>query len=204
VGYTNIEQVLKKIMNKNVTCVCFFGGSPEPHFNFSLNLCEQIIREKEGICRICWEWNGGGNAELVKRAAEYSLKSGGTIKFDLKFFSPPLAKAILGVPVERTYENFKLVSEMIQQRPKVPLLTATTLLVSYYTDAFEVEQISKFIAEINPNIPYSILIFHPHFYLSDLPITPVEQVKSCYMTAKKYLKNVHVGNLHLIGNIDFH
>ena len=78
-------------------------------------------------------------------------------------------------------------------------MTATTLLVPYYLDEVEVESIAKFISEINPDIPYSMLVFHPQFYLSDLPFTPIKQVKKCYQIAKKYLKNVEVGNKDLIG-----
>jgi pyruvate formate lyase activating enzyme len=35
--------------------------------------------------------------------------------------------------------------------------------------------------------------------MRDLPVTPIEQVVECYRVAKRYLKRVHVGNLHLIG-----
>ena len=81
----------------------------------------------------------------------------------------------------------------------VPVLTATTLLVPGYVDHVEVEGIAKFISELNPEIPYSLLVFHPDFMMRDLPITPVKQVKLCYEAAKKHLRNVNIGNLHLLG-----
>jgi pyruvate formate lyase activating enzyme len=71
--------------NKNITCVCYFGGSPEPQFTFALNTSEKIIavaKEEKRIARICWEWNGFGNQKYVTKAAELSLASGGNIKFD--------------------------------------------------------------------------------------------------------------------------
>jgi pyruvate formate lyase activating enzyme len=80
-----------------------------------------------------------------------------------------------------------------------PVLTATTLLVPFYVDEKEVEEIAKFIANLNPEIPYSLLVFHPDFYMRDLPITPREQVKHCYEAAKKYLDNVNIGNQQLLG-----
>ena len=200
VSYTSIERVFHKAIRDDVTCVCYFGGSPEPHFPFALNLSEKLI-ENPGVKRICWEWNGGGNQKLVLKAANYSLISGGNVKFDLKAYNPLVSKALLGVSVERTYQNFINVANLFDQRPEVPLLTATTLLVPYYVDEVEIASITQFIADINPHIPYSMLVFHPQFFLSDLPITPISQVKTCYQTAKKNLKNVHVGNLHLLGNI---
>ncbi len=78
------------------------------------------------------------------------------------------------------------------------LLTATTLLVPYYADRQEVREISKFIAEHNRNIPYSLLVFHPDYYLWDLPITPKKQVQACYEEASKYLSKVNIGNKHLL------
>jgi pyruvate formate lyase activating enzyme len=71
-------------------------------------------------------------------------------------------------------------------------------MVSGYTDAEEVEQISSFIAEIDPAIPYSLLVFFPHHMMNDLPVTPIAQVKECYEAARKHLKRVNIGNLSLM------
>ena len=82
--------------------------------------------------------------------------------------------------------------------PQKNLLTATTLLVPYYVDKIEVESIARFISEVNSEIPYSLLVFHPDFYMKDLPITPKTQVQEAYETAKKYLSRVNIGNKHLL------
>jgi len=80
----------------------------------------------------------------------------------------------------------------------VEFLTATTLLVPYYVDAKEVSAIARFIADINPAIPYSLLIFHPDFCMDDLPVTPKKQVNECYRAARRYLERVNIGNIHLL------
>ena len=72
------------------------------------------------------------------------------------------------------------------------------MLVPYYVDKIEVESIVKFISEINPDIPYSLLVFHPDFYMRDLPITPKSQVYESYEIAKKHLSKVKIGNEHLL------
>jgi pyruvate formate lyase activating enzyme len=79
------------------------------------------------------------------------------------------------------------------------MLTATTLLVPGYVDSIEVEHIAEFIASFDPEIPYSLLVFHPSFLMADLPTTSLEQTIECYKSAKKHLKRVNVGNLHLLG-----
>jgi len=184
---------------ENAYCICYFGGSPEPQLPFALRASEAILADKN--LRICWEWNGCGNRDLVKRAAELSFKSGGIVKFDLKAFDPNLSRALSGVPNERAYENFELIAAEFFERSAPPVLTATTLLVPFYIDEKEVEHIASFIANINPDIPYSLLVFHPDFYMRDMPITPREQAYRCYEAAKSHLNNVNIGNKQLLGLI---
>jgi len=182
---------------ENAHCICYFGGSPEPQLQFALRASNAIIKDK--AVRICWEWNGCGNPTLVKCAAELSSRSGGIVKFDLKAFEPGLSIALSGVPSQRAYENFALVAEEFFEQSKPPVLTATTLLVPYYVDEHEVEQIAAFIASVNPGIPYSLLVFHPSYYMRDLPITPRAQVVRCYEAAKRHLQHVNIGNQQLLG-----
>jgi len=187
--------------NRRISCWCFFGGSPEPQLPFAIRASEEALKTcRDRILRICFEWNGCGNPKLVRRAAEIALESGGNIKFDLKCFTPSMSYALSGVPNERAYQNFRMIAEeFYPDRPELPVLTATTLLVPHYVDELEVERIASFIADLNPEIPYSLLIFHPDFMMTDLPVTPVKQVVECYKAAKRHLTNVHVGNLSLIG-----
>lgn len=196
------ELVSKTLRNDKISCWCFFGGSPEPQLPFSLEASKRALEsiEKKRILRICFEWNGCGNKHLVRRAAELAFQTGGNIKFDLKCWDEELSYVLSGVSNRRAYENFEMIArEFHKERPVPPILTATTLLVPSYVDKNEVEKISKFIASLDPAIPYSLLVFHPDYEMSDLPITPRNQVESCYQAAKKYLRNVTVGNLHLLG-----
>ena len=199
---TTVEEFAEVVRrNKRISCICFFGGSPEPQLPFALKASRVLLEENPGrILRICFEWNGCGNPRLVREAAELALTSGGNIKFDLKCFNPTMSLALSGVSNKRAYENFRMIAEeLYDERPEPPVLTATTLLVPGYMDVEEVERIARFIAELNEEIPYSLLIFHPDFRMQDLPVTPVRQVVECYRAAKRHLRRVNVGNLHLIG-----
>jgi len=192
----SVEELLKKANNESVYCICFFGGSPEPQLPFAITFSDEILKIKK--VRICFEWNGNGNENLVMKAGEIAFKTGGIIKFDLKAFDENLNIALTGVSNKKTYKNFKFIAREFLSKSDFPILTATTLLVPYYIDEIEVEKISKFISDINPEIPYSLLVFYPEFYMNDLPITHKEIVFKCYERAKKYLKNVHIGNIHLL------
>lgn len=198
----SLDKFVNKVeRNLKVSCICWFGGSPEPQLPWALRVSRRAISSfPDRILRICWEWNGAGNPKLVKNAVGLSLKTGGNAKFDLKYFSPILSKVFSGVSNEQSFSNFEATfHKFYHERKNNPVLTATTLLIPGYVDVEEVESIAKFLAELDISIPYSLLVFHPDSFLMDLPITPKQQVKECYNIAKQYLSNVHIGNRHLLG-----
>ena len=197
----SIDEFVRPIKNnEKISCICFFGGSPEPQLPFALKASKRALEIKKHLLRICWEWNGCGNPSLVRKATQLSLETGGNIKFDLKAATPSLSLALSGVDNKRAFENFKMIAtRFYDKRPDVPLLMASTLLVPGYVTAAEVEKIASFIAEINPEIHYSLLAFYPAFKMMDLAPTSKAQASRCFQVAKKYLKRVHVGNLHILG-----
>ncbi len=190
------------LANKRISCWCFFGGSPEPQLPFAISASKAMLESKleNRVLRICFEWNGAGNRILVDRAAELALRSGGNIKFDLKCHTDALSKALSGVSNRRSFENLeRLFRKYGRERSDLPLLTATTLLVPGYVDDREVDGIAAFLADLDREIPYSLLVFHPDFMMSDLPVTPYRQVQDCYRAAKRHLTRVNVGNLATLG-----
>jgi len=196
------ENIARRVAAEpRISCICFFGGSPEPQLPFAISASEKAMKARGGRpLRICFEWNGCGTPSLARRAAELSLESGGNVKYDLKCFTPELSLALSGVPNMQAYRNFRMVAEeLYPERRGMPLLTATTLLVPGYVDASEVEAIAEFIARQDPSIPYSLLVFHPAHLMRDLPVTPLSQAVECYRAARGHLERVHVGNLHLLG-----
>jgi pyruvate formate lyase activating enzyme len=200
------QLVATTVNNKRISCWCFFGGSPEPQLPFAINASRKMLKTLPAnrILRICFEWNGCGNPRLVELAAEIALNTGGNLKFDLKCFSPTLSLALSGLENSQAYANFKMVYDRFyNRRATLPVLTATTLLVPGYTDAKEVDGIASFIANIDESIPYSLLIFSPHFMMNDLPTTPINQVQECYRAARKHLKHVNLGNVNLLTGSPF-
>lgn len=190
------DELVSRACASSVRCICFFGGSPEPQFPFALRVARRVLRECGRSKHICWEWNGAGNSRLVEIAARMSMETGGTVKFDLKAFNPNLHRALCRAGNERTLNNFSRVAEITQG---TDTLTATTLLVPYYLDAEEIGAIARFIASIDDDIPYSLLVFHPDYMLNDLPVTLRSQAEECVAAARQHLNRVHVGNMHLLG-----
>jgi pyruvate formate lyase activating enzyme len=195
----SVEELVVDV-DERTSCICWFGGDPTPQLPFALK-ASKLAREKTKgrILRICWETNGTMHPGFLDRMIGLSLESGGCIKFDLKAWDENLHKALTGVSNRRTLENFKRAGECIASRPIPPLLIASTLLVPGYVDEEEVRSIARSIARVNPDIPYSLLAFYPHFYLSDLPLTSRASAEGCAAAAREEgLSNVRIGNIHLL------
>jgi pyruvate formate lyase activating enzyme len=158
-----------------------------------------INGNKGRILRICWETNGSMHRGLLDEMISLSIESGGCIKFDLKAWDENLHIALTGVTGKRTIENFSRAGEYIGKRPRPTLLIANTLLVPGYIDEEEIRMIARFIASIDPCIPYSLLGFHPHFFMLDLPLTTKAHATRCLKAAREEgLRNVRIGNEHLL------
>jgi len=188
---------LASAANSRTFCVCFFGGDPATQMPHALAATKRLAAR--GV-RICWETNGMMHPKLLDAAVQYSLETGGCIKFDLKAFDVELHLALTGVPNRRTLDNFARAARRYAERPEQPLVVASTLLVPGYVDAEQVSKVARYIAALNPQIPYALLAFAPNFYLSDLPCTSARQAEVAEAAARVAgLVNVRIGNRQLLG-----
>jgi len=189
---------LAETANPRTFCVCYFGGDPASQMPHAL-AASRLLAEK-GV-RICWETNGSMHPKLLDQAVELSLQTGGCIKFDVKAFDENLHIALTGVSNRRTLENLARAAQRIPERPDPPLVVASTLLVPGYVDVEEVRRIASFLASLNPDIPYALLAFYPHFYMPDLPCTSLRHALECEEAARAAgLTNVRIGNRHLLSH----
>jgi pyruvate formate lyase activating enzyme len=192
---------LAERVDGRTACICYFGGDPSPQFPHSVATAVLARRRRtQGILRICWETNGTMHPRWLRKAMAVALESGGCIKFDLKAWDDHIHHALTGFSNRWTLENFRLAADLAGVRPTPPALVASTLLVPGYVDAAEVRALARFIARVNPDIPYSLLAFCPQFYLHDLPVTSREHAEEALAAARAAgLTRVRIGNMHLLG-----
>ncbi|HIC89822.1 MAG TPA: radical SAM protein [Anaerolineae bacterium] len=187
---------LAAVATPRTFCVCFFGGDPASQLPHALAVGRQLARK--GVA-VCWETNGTMHPRLLDRAVQLSLESGGCIKFDLKAWEENLHFALTGTDNRQVLENFARAVVHWDERPEPPPVIASTLLVPGYVDVEEVGQIARFIADINPDIPYALLGFGPNYLMPDLPPTSVGHAMAAEQAARRAgLRNVRVGNLGLL------
>jgi pyruvate formate lyase activating enzyme len=186
----------------HVSCICYFGGDPSSQMPHALKASEIALKKAKSmgrILRICWETSGSWRREFGLKAAELSFASGGIVKFDLKTWDENLSVALCGVSNRPALENFKMIGEKyFRRRLNLPTLTASTLLIPGYVDEEEIRNLARFIAEIDPSIPYTLLAFYPCYVMRDLPTTSRNLAYRCRSVAKEYLENVRIGNVHLL------
>jgi pyruvate formate lyase activating enzyme len=198
-GYEQTPDVLADSVDPKTSCICYFGGDPTPQLGFAIEASKRALSKTRSILRICWETNGSMNSGLLKEMIMLSLGSGGCLKFDLKAWDDWLHRALTGVTNRQTLKNFEQASEYSALRNDPPLLIASTLLIPGYIDRNEVFAIAKFIAHLNPDIPYSLLAFAPGFYMHDLPYTSKKEAHACIEAAHQAgLSNVRLGNIHIL------
>lgn len=191
-------------VEERTACICYFGGDPAAQMLHALKTAELALESRPDSVRICWETNGSMNPKLAHRAAELSLRSGGCMKFDLKAWNEGLHRCLTSTSNRQTLENFRMVAEMGKAPRQPPLVIASTLLVPGYLDDEEIGGLARFIASIDPEIPYSLLGFHPSFYFSDLPTTSRAHAERASAVCREAgLQNVHVGNRHLLSPVDY-
>lgn len=201
------ELVEEAVKNDRITCVCFFGGDPTPHAIYSIEVSRRLLaysHKYKVVKRICWETNGLESPGVMKEMAKLSLDSGGIVKIDWKAYTPQVYQALTGVngfkAVERVKDNIKLVADMGKDRPEIPLLTVSILLVPGYVDGVELEGMARYIASINRSIPVVLLAFHADHLLRDLPPTSIDHAYKAYNIFREQgIEKVFIGNEWLLG-----
>jgi len=188
--------------DESVGCACYFGGDPASQMPFvtkSAELMREAAEKEKRLLRVCLETNLSMSLESLKRFGELSMESGGGIKADLKCWSSEILYALSGVEHRAAYENFKWLGKRHRERPEVPFARASTLLVPGYVDDQEIRAIASFIAGLDPTIPYSLLAFHPLYYMGDMPYTRREDAERYLQICKEEgLQKVRVGNPWLL------
>jgi pyruvate formate lyase activating enzyme len=113
------------------------------------------------------------------------------MNIDVKAFTPSFYNEIC----RATLANVKETVEIAVGRCHVEV---TTLVIPELNDAIEeIDELSRWLASISPEIPLHLSRYFPNYNMSDRPPTPIETLKGAKDKAKEYLKYVYLGNVRL-------
>jgi len=109
---------------------------------------------------------------------------------DLKAFRQKFYD-LVGAPkgLETVKRSIELASQYIH-------VEVTTLIIPGLNDSQEeIDELTSWLAGINPDIPYHLSRFHPAYRMLDKPPTPRSTILQLVDVAKAHLKHVYTGNM---------
>ena len=126
------------------------------------------------------------NGYVSKKPLESILPLIDAMNIDLKGFSSSFYENVGG--------SLEAVLETIALSAKRCHVEVTTLVIPGENED-DIIDISKWLAAIDPGIPLHLSRFFPRYLMSDREPTPRDTIYKLQAAAKKYLKNVFVGNM---------
>ena len=103
-------------------------------------------------------------------------------------------KGYFGGTYNRVGGTLEAIKKTIKTSAKACHIEVTTLVIPGENED-DVEDIAKWLAEIDPEIPYHLSRFFPRYRYSDREPTSRETMYKLCEIAKKHLKNVFIGNM---------
>lgn len=110
---------------------------------------------------------------------------------DLKAFQDETYRKVCGARLEPVLDSIRLMKKL------GIWIEVTTLVVPGMNDSpEELTAIARFIAGVDPDIPWHISRFHPDYEYTDAPPTPVKTLRAAYEVGRKAgLRYLYVGNI---------
>ncbi len=130
------------------------------------------------------------NGFMTKKCLDYISPYIDAMNIDLKSFKDKFYTEICSARLKPVLETIKLAYK------KKIWIEITTLIIPGENDSKEeLEQIAKFIASIDKNIPWHISRFFPTYKMLNKQPTSFESLKKAYEIGKKHLNYVYIGNI---------
>lgn len=177
------EEIVKKAIETGCKSISYTYTEPAIFIEFVKDIAK--IAKKKKLKNILVT-----NGYLSKESFDYIKNYVDAMNIDLKSFSDEFYRKICGARLKPVLDTIKIADK------KGIHIELTTLVIPGLNDSEkEFEQIAKFIASVNRNIPWHISRFFPMYKMSNKPVTPISTLEKAEKIGKKYLKYVHMGNV---------
>ncbi len=167
--------------------IAFTGGdlACQPSFYAA---CVEKIKELDRELWVLFETNGYGLTPLNMDL----FKSAGIDAFwlDIKAYQNEVHRKLTGVGNEWV---LKLPEEILKRGFVLEVLS---LYIPGWVETDQIEKIANLLAEVDKNIPFTILAFFPQHEMKNVPSPALDQMLSAYQAVKAAgLKQVKLGNI---------
>ena len=175
------EQLIELCRQRGSFGVAYTYSEPIVHLEYVLD--SAALARKKGLKNVLVS-NGYINPE----AAEQLLDLMDAANIDFKSWNPDFYTKEIGGKVEE-------IKRFIEQAHEKISLEVTTLVIPTKNDSpEEIEAIARFLAALNPQIPYHLSAYYPQ-YKYTIPPTPPATLRILAEVARKHLNYVYLGNV---------
>lgn len=184
------EEVIAAAKANDCESISFTYSEPTLSMNFTRDMAfardTAAAADGSGIDLI-YVTNGQINREPAMELTGYL----GAANVDLKCFSHGSYKDVLKGSLQATLDTIEIFAT------QGVWTEVTTLVVPGFNDSVEeLSAIAKFVAQLNPNIPWHVSRFHPTFNWTDRPHTPLQTLQKAFeIGVDAGLKYVYTGNM---------
>jgi len=177
------EQIVEEAIKTGCKSIAYTYNEPAIFVEFVKDCA--VLAKNKGLKNILVT-----NGYFSKESFDFIKGYIDAVNIDLKSFNEKTYQRYCGAKLEFVLENIKWFHDFGIH------VEITTLIIPELNDSDkELENIAKFIASIDKNIPWHISRFFPMHKMRDKEITPIETLEKAGKIGKKYLKYVHVGNV---------
>ena len=174
-------------LNDNIG-IAFTYNEPFMWYEYIYDVVKKIKGRNKDISTVLVT-NGYVNKEPLEKILPYI----DAMNIDLKGYTNKYYNNICGAKLEPVLDTIALASKYCH-------IEITTLMVSGENDSIdEIENIAKFIASVDKNIPLHLSRYFPRYNLNNPP-TDIENMIKARDIAKKYLSYVYIGNVAGVDN----
>jgi len=170
----------EQVKNKNIG-VAFTYNEPLIAYEYVIDTAKLL--KEEGLKTVLVT-NGMADISTVKELFEYV----DAMNIDLKGFTDNYYSDLLK-------GDRQMVMDFIKEAVKHCHVELTTLIIPGENDSEdEIDKLSLWISELDPEIPLHISRFFPRFHMTDRDATSVEKIYRLKEVANRHLKYVYTGN----------
>ncbi|GAA0075725.1 AmmeMemoRadiSam system radical SAM enzyme [Clostridium sp. CTA-5] len=187
--YVSIEDLIRIISTvENNVGIAFTYNEPFMWYEYIYDAAKKL-KEYDKNINIVIVTNGYINEEPLIKLLPFI----DAMNIDLKGYTNRYYNEICGAKLEPVLDTIKTCSKHCH-------VEITTLLVSDENDSLEeTREISKFISDIDKNIPLHLSRYFPRYKMQN-DATEIEKIIKFREEAKKYLNYVYIGNVNGVDN----
>jgi pyruvate formate lyase activating enzyme len=184
-AYYSPEELITIAKRQGCRSIAYTYNEPTVFFEYSYDVAR--LAKENGIKNV-YVSNGYMSLECIDLLRPYL----DAINVDLKGFTEDIYKQYIGARLEPVKRNI----EYFAQKTGV-WIEVTTLVIPDLNDGDdELRATAKWLAGVDPDIPWHISAYHPSYRMQDRPRTPSSTLERAYQIGKDAgIHHIYVGNI---------